>query len=256
MRRFPVGPLYRWTFERSVVACVSRYTQNILNRAAPRAKSLVIPNGVDAALLTAAAATVEPFAKDGPVVLFVGGVKARKGALQLAQAMARVREQCPGVLCIIAGSLTAEPDYVARVRAEIGRLNLTQTVLLPGHVSHADLMRWYRTADLFCVPSINDGWRFEGFGLVHLEAGAFGLPAIGTRECGAADAIDDGVTGLLVSQSNIDDELPDAIVRVLRDPALRAAMGGANKAKAEHMTWDAVAKQYVALYEAELKARR
>ena len=156
---------------------------------------------------------------------------------------------------VIAGSLKAEPEYVAQLRAEIARRRLSETVLLPGHVSHEDLMRWYRTADVFCVPSMNDGWRFEGFGQVHLEAGAFGVPAIGTRECGAADAIDDGVTGLLVSQMTIETELPQAILRLLDDAALRTRMGEANRAKAEQTTWESVAAQYIALYEKELKSR-
>lgn len=255
MRRWPVGALYRWAFDRSVSGCVSRYTQSVLAKAAPDAKSVVINNAVDAAGLAASAAAVEPFPKTGPVVLFVGGVKRRKGALELAQAMASVREQIPGVLCVIAGSHSGEPAYVAQIRAEIDRLGLPDTVRLTGRIDHHDLMRWYRTADLFVVPSMNDGWRFEGFGLVHLEAAAFGLPAIGTRECGAADAIDDDETGLLVSQGNIAAELPAAILRILGDDALRTQMGAAAKAKAERMTWTAVAEQYATLYAAELMAR-
>lgn len=253
MRRFPVGWLYRRAFEASTAVAISHYTQRVLLRAAPKTRSSVIVPGVDAAGLLASAADAQPFPKRGPVVLFVGAVKARKGALQLVRAIARVREQYPEVQGVIAGSLKAEAGYVALLRAEIARLNLEETILLPGHISHADLMRWYRTADLFCVPSMNDGWRFEGFGQVHLEAGVFGIPAIGTRECGAADAVEDGITGLLVSQANIDRELPEAILRLLDDPALRLRMGEANRDKAERTTWESVAAQYILLYEHELK---
>ena len=255
MRRFPVGALYRRAFEAASTVAISHYTQQVLLRAAPKTRSSVIVLGVDAAGLIQSAADAQPFPKRGPVVLFVGAVKARKGAVQLVRAIARVRERHPDVQCVIAGSVKAEPDYVAHLRAEIVRLNLEQTVLLPGHVSHEDLMRWYRTADLFCVPSMNDGWRFEGFGQVHLEAGAFGIPAIGTRECGAADAIDEGVTGLLVSQLSIETELPEAILKLLDDPALRARMGEANRSKAERTTWESVAARYIALYENELMSR-
>jgi glycosyltransferase involved in cell wall biosynthesis len=255
MRRFPASALYRSAFESSVTVAISHYTEQVLLRAAPKTRSEVIALGVDAAGFAASAAGAQPFAKRGPVVLFVGAVKARKGTLQLVQAIARVRELYPDVRCVVAGSLKAEPDYVAQLRAEIVRLDLNETVLLPGHVSHEDLMRWYRTADLFCVPSMNVGWRFEGFGQVHLEAGAFGLPAIGTRECGAADAIDDGITGLLVSQMNIEAELPEAILKLLGDPALRMRMGEANRSKAERTTWESVAAQYRVLYEKELASR-
>lgn len=255
MRRFPVGALYRRAFESASTVAISRYTQQVLLRAAPQTRSSVIVLGVDAAGLVKSAADAQPFPKRGPVILFVGAVKARKGAVQLVEAIAHVRERHPAVQCVIAGSLKAEPDYVAHLRAEIVRLNLEETVLLPGHISHEDLMRWYRTADLFCVPSMNDGWRFEGFGQVHLEAGAFGIPAIGTRECGASDAIDEGETGLLVSQASIEAELPEAILKLLDDPVLRARMGEANRRKAERTTWEHVAAQYAAHYENELMSR-
>ena len=256
MRRFPIGALYRRAFESSATVAISHYTEQVLLRAAPKTSSNVIVLGVDAAELTASAANVQPFPKRDQVILFVGAVNARKGALQLVQAISRVRERYPEVQCVVVGSLKAEPEYVAHLRAEIVRLKLEETVLLPGHISHEDLMRWYRTADLFCVPSMNDGWRFEGFGQVHLEAGAFGIPAIGTRECGAADAIDDGVTGYLVSQLNIEAELPAAIIKLLEDSAVRLRMGAANQSKAEHTTWESVAAQYIVLYEKELAARR
>lgn len=252
MRRFPVGALYRKAFESASTVAISHYTEQVLRRAAPKTRSSVIVLGVDASGLIKSAADAQPFPKRGPVVLFVGAVKARKGAVQLVRAIARVRQRYPDVQCVIAGSLKAEPDYVAHLRTEIVRLKLEHSMLLPGHISHEDLMRWYRTADLFCVPSMNDGWRFEGFGQVYLEAGAFAIPAIGTRECGAADAIDDGVTGLLVSQSTVEIDLPAAILKLLDDPDLRARMGEANRDKAEQTTWTSVATQYITHYENEL----
>ena len=143
MRRFPVSALYRSAFEAATTVAISRYTQQVLLHAAPKTRSNVIVLGVDAAGLTASAPSIQPFPKRGPVVLFVGAVKARKGALELTRAIAHVRERYPNVLCVIAGSLKAEPEYVAQLRAEIARRRLSETVLLPGHVSHEDLMRWY-----------------------------------------------------------------------------------------------------------------
>ena len=65
-------------------------------------------------------------------------------------------------------------------------------------------------------------------GLV-LAAGAAGLPVIGTRDCGAEDAIDHQTTGLLVSQERLDSELPQAILRILTQPELAARMGAAGR---------------------------
>ena len=63
------------------------------------------------------------------------------------------------------------------------------------------------------MASLNVGWKFEGFGLTLLEASAAGLPVIGTRDCGAEDAVIEGETGLLVAQSDLEHELAS------RDPA-------------------------------------
>ena len=132
---------------------------------------------------------------------------------------------------------------MAKVRATILELDLSDCVHLLGHVPEAVLMGWYHAADVFAVPSMNDGWRFEGYGLIYLEAGAAGLAVIGTTENGGEDAIEDGVTGLLIPQSRVADELPRAILRLLHDPALAAQMGASGREKAARQTWDQVAAE-------------
>jgi phosphatidylinositol alpha-1,6-mannosyltransferase len=185
-------------------------------------------------------------------VLSVGAVKRRKGTLELVQAMAAVRRHIPDVQCVILGSLDAESGYVEGVRAAIAALGLEDCVYLPGRVPDETLLGWYSAADVFVLPSMNDSWKFEGYGLVHLEASAAGLPVVGTTDCGAADAIEDGVTGLLVPQAGIAETLPGAILSILNDPVRARQMGGAGREKAQRQTWDHVAQQMIALYEAEL----
>lgn len=252
-RRWPVGGLYRRAFERSMVACISSYTQDVLRLNAPRARSVVIPNGVNAQRWQDAARGLLPFAKDGPVVLFVGALKRRKGVLALIRAMPAVLERVPNATCIVVGSLTAEPETAAEARRLVDALDLASRVRLLGHVSHTDLLRWYKTADLFVVPSMNDGLRFEGFGLVYLEAASLGVPSVGTWECGARDAIDHEQTGLLVSQARVDEELPAAIIRLLTDPARLRAMGMAAREKANRTSWRQTAVQYIDLYGSVLR---
>jgi glycosyltransferase involved in cell wall biosynthesis len=245
-RRWPVGRLYRGAFQGGTMVCVSHYTESVARAIMPGLRTVVVNNGVD----------VERFAhlpplhipKRGPTVLAVGGVKARKGTLELVRAMAVVRAALPDAQCVILGGQAAEPDYTARVRAEILALGLDDGVHLPGHVPEAELMAWYGAADVFALPSINDGWKFEGYGLVHLEASAAGLPVIGTTDCGAEDAIEDGVTGLLIPQDTIAAALPDAILRLLRNPALAKQMGAAGRERAAQHTWAQVARRMLAVY--------
>ena len=138
----------------------------------PGARPAVIPNGIDAERF---ARPVAAPLTQGPTVLSVGPPKPRKGTLELLRAMARVVAELPQARCVIIGNLHDSPDYVDRVRAEIRRLGLEQRVTLAGQVDETTLLGWYAAAQVFALPSMNIGPRFEGFGLAYLEAGAAGL---------------------------------------------------------------------------------
>lgn len=249
-RRFPAGLIYARALRRAHLLCVSSYTASVARATLPGVRATVIPNGIDPARF--AHLPPRPADAGGPLVLSVGAIKPRKGALELVRALALVRRTIPDVRCALVGNLDAMPDYVRRVRAEIDALGLADAVHLPGHVDEAALLGWYAAADVFALPSLNDprSGAFEGYGLVHMEASATGLPVIGTRDSGAVDAIDDGVTGLLVPQAGVEAHLAEAICALLSDPARARRMGEAGRARAARQTWDHVATQTLAAYAA------
>lgn len=249
IRRWPISRLYRHAYEQAQLVCVSPYTEQVVQRLVPTARTTVIHNGVDAARF--ADLTRQPAGR--PTILTVGGVKRRKGTLELIQALAVVRQRLPDVQCIIIGTLNAEPSYVQQVREAIATHNLTPQVQLLGFVDEDVLHQWYAAAHVFVLPSINVGWKFEGFGLVHLEASAAGLPVIGTTQTGAEAAIEHGITGLLVEQAQVAEALPQAIMQVLQNPQLAQQMRIAGRAKAQRQTWGAVAAQLISQYEAALR---
>jgi phosphatidylinositol alpha-1,6-mannosyltransferase len=224
----------------------------------PGLRTVVVNNGIDVERfnlkipISVGEGANQGSSRPSPTLLTVGGVKARKGTLELVRAVAVVRERVPDVQCIVVGSTDAEPGYTARVRAAIADLGLAENVHLLGFVPDEVLLGWYSAADVFVLPSINAGWKFEGYGLAHLEASAAGLPVIGTTDCGAEDALDDGVTGLLVPQAQVEQALPEAILDLLTDKDRAARMGAAGRAKAQQQTWDHVAGQMIDLYTAAL----
>lgn len=248
MRKPPVNQIYARALKNSLLVCVSHYTAKQAQIALPGIQTTVIPNGIDPERFAA----LPPLPKDGHTILSVGAVKRRKGILELVRAVARIRERIANVRCVIVGSLTMEPDYVSELQAEIATLNLKDAVQLTGRVSDDELKSWYARADIFALPSQNIGWKFEGFGLSLLEASAAGLPVIGSRDCGAEDAIEDGVTGFLVSQQNAEAGLADALLKLLGNPELRASMGAAGRERAFRMTWNATAEQLVEVYRQRL----
>lgn len=247
--RFPLSRWYHRAFNRASIIAISHYAERIAQTVFPHARTCTVPLATDITRYGDIPVERPP----QPMILSVGGIKPRKGTLPLVRALARVRDQIPDVRCVIVGNPAEGSDYTRQVRAEIDRLGLHDCVTITGFIPEDALRAYYAQAAVFSLPSMNSGWMFEGFGLVHLEASSAGLPVIGTRDCGCEDAVDHEQTGLLVSQSNIDDELPVALIRLLGDASLRYQMGKAGREKARRWTWDDLASEYLAVYSDLLK---
>lgn len=250
MRPFPINELYRRAFQRSQLICVSQYTARVAHDIIPDIQTHVVNNGVDVTRFLNPPPL--PVPKTRPTVITAGGIKPRKGTLQLVEAMTVVREQIPDVQCLIMGNPNETTAYSARVKETIQRLNLEDTVTIMGFVDD-DLMRaWFGAADVFALPSINDGWWFEGFGLVVMEASAAGTAVVGTDQCGVADAIQHDVTGRIVSQDHVVEALPQALLEILSNPEKARQMGDAGRIYAQTQTWDTVAQTVIRLYQSHI----
>jgi phosphatidyl-myo-inositol dimannoside synthase len=162
-----------------------------------------------------------------PLVLSVSRLVPRKGQDLLLGAVARAREECPDLACVIVGEGTDRE----RLQAQVRELGLTEHAFLPGRVE--DLAEAYSAATLFALLSRHvpeRGW-WEGFGIVYREAGQFGLPVVATRVGGIPDAVEDGETGFLVPQDDVE-AAAAAIVRIVRDPELARRLGEAGRERA------------------------
>jgi glycosyltransferase involved in cell wall biosynthesis len=115
----------------------------------------------------------------GPLqLLFLGIVIPRKGLLPLLSALAGVDRELWRLTVV--GSLDFDPAHAAAVREQVDQLGLADSVQFIGPCSDDRLVEIMRASHLFCMP-----YAYEGFGIALLEAMAFGLPAIGSRD-GAA----------------------------------------------------------------------
>ena len=231
------------------VVCVSRFTRDKLLERLKLTNLTVIHNGHD--LLPADGAEREQLAVDGgPVIVAVGALKPRKGYHVALRAVAQLTDRFPDLRYYMVGD-DGDRKYVERLRREIADLGLEQRAIITGSVSDSRLRAFYRRADLFLLTPVNVGRSFEGFGIAYLEANAFGKPVVGSLGCGAEEAIEDGVNGLLAPQ---DDEAAIAAraATILSDPNLARRLGEAGRARAEQQTWAAVARQYLELYEQAL----
>jgi phosphatidyl-myo-inositol dimannoside synthase len=111
-------------------------------------------------------------------------------------------------------------------------LGLRNRVHFTGYISDDEKWRLLRKSDVFVMPSrIDPRAQHEGFGIAFVEAAAFGLPSIGSREGGIPDAVLDGKTGILIQQDS-PEELAEALAVLYRDPGKRMALGRAGMERA------------------------
>lgn len=170
-----------------------------------------------------------------PVVLSVGMVKPRKGYHISLNAFAHLQMRFPEAVYNIVGR---PPDQAYRTYLEgiIRRAELRGVRFL-GTIDPAQLDRLYREASIFLLLSQEVDRHFEGFGLVFLEAGAYGLPSVGSRSGGIPDVVIDGETGFVVDPLDAE-AAGQAMIRLVEDPALSSRMGLGGRGRAEHLTWD------------------
>lgn len=188
--------------------------------------------------------------RGAPVVLSVGMVKTRKGYHVSLQAFAVFRKRFPGAIYRIVGP-PPEGEYRQLLEGIIRREHLDGVQFL-GTVDPAQLDRLYREATIFLLLSQDLDLRFEGFGIVYLEAGAYGLPVVGSRSGGIPDAVTDGETGYLVDPADAE-AAGMAMVRLAENPVLSSQMGLAGRSRAERLTWDRYAEEQWTEYQKVLK---
>ena len=161
-----------------------------------------------------------------------------KGHDTAIRALPLVRAIVPGVRYLIAGDGPLR-DYLARVA---GSLGVRAAVQFLGDVPEDVLPGLYRSADVLLTlsrESATEGGA-EGFGIVCLEAAASGIPVVAGRSGGLPDAVEDGVTGILVDPTDIG-AAAEAIVSLLTESARARAMGEAGRKRVlERFTWEKV----------------
>jgi len=173
---------------------------------------------------------------EGPTLLSVARQYPRKNTEDLLRALPAVREAVPGTRLRIVGD-GPERGRLESLRA---RLDLGRSVRFLGAVrDRARLRAEYFSADLFCLPTLQ-----EGFGIVFLEAMAAGLPVVACDAAAVPEVVRDGETGVLVPPRDVD-ALARAVVSLLRDPDGRSRMGARGRRIVERYDWPRVARRFL-----------
>ena len=230
------------------VVCVSNSVRDIVVRdglAASRKTHVIPSNGIDPARFRPRSETRADALRirrelgipdDAFVAGFVGRLVADKGVDDMLEALKRV----PNAWFLVVGGNIAD-DHLPEQTAD--RLRKRAHVVQVGRV--AEPAPYYAAMDLLLFASYR-----EGLPNVPLEAAACELPVVGYRVTGVVDAVEDGVTGMLVPQKDTG-ALGAAISRYVGHPTLRATHGSAGRSRVlEQFTQLATWKAWEALYRA------
>jgi phosphatidylinositol alpha-1,6-mannosyltransferase len=196
----------------------------------------VVPPGVDTtrfvpldATARAAARARFGFSTEDEIVLGVSRLVPRKGFDTVIRAVGTLAKSRPRLRLVLASTGRDEK----RLRSLASATGAPVTFL--GRVDHADLPALYGCSDVFAMMCRNRwaGLEQEGFGIVFVEAAACGIPQVAGDSGGAADAVLDGVTGYVMSETTDSDGLARRIDALLSDPVLWRDMSAASRRRAE-----------------------
>jgi glycosyltransferase involved in cell wall biosynthesis len=190
-------------------------------------------------------------------LLSVGSLErslAYKGFDTVIHALPVALKRMPNTRYIIVG----DGDDRKRLEKLTAELQLESQVAFVGSVSDEQLAEYYRSCDVFVLPSKaaakNRSWEGEGFGRVYVEAALAGKPVVGSLGGGAAEAVLDGKTGFLVDPSSVE-QTARAIIQLLENPTLGTQMGCQGRKWAmENFTQEALRKRLAGLIQLEFGA--
>ncbi len=231
----------------AVIVSAGEYAAGEARRVAGPAmpQVLVVPPGVDTerfrpldAAARAAARARLGVAPDAPLVVGVSRLVPRKGFDVLIDAAAELAPRHPDLVVAIGGTGRDRARLEDRVAAR------RAPVRLLGRVVDAELPALIGCADAFAMLCRNrwGGLEQEGFGIVFVEAAACGVAQIAGRSGGAAEAVVDGRTGVVVDEPADARAVALAVEDLLADRGRLASMGAAARERAvSELSWDVLA---------------
>jgi glycogen(starch) synthase len=197
-------------------------------------RSSVIFNG-----LNLPAVLPKPLSAETPRLLCLGRLHRQKGFDLALSALATIIDRFPHIRLTVAGDGPERPALERQVR----QLNLSDVVDFVGWVSPDKVPELLNTATIVLMPS-----RWEGFGLVALEAASMARPVIASRVGGLPEVVAHGETGFLVETEN-SWALAGAIDFLLTNHERATQMGQSGRSRAQKLfNWERCVEAYDTLY--------
>jgi len=172
------------------------------------------------------------------MAVYLGGFSPHKNLTALVNAFARIAasQEFADLQLVLVGDTTGDAflTCVGALVEQIKALGLENRVVFAGYLGDEDVVVLLNLASVLVLPSL-----MEGFGLPAVEAAACGCPVVATKESPLAGLLGEGC----ISVGTGEEEIADAMARVLSSKALQAHMRERGLEAASRLTWPAAARQ-------------
>jgi phosphatidylinositol alpha-1,6-mannosyltransferase len=216
-----------------VLAINQRTREDIINLGAHEERVRIMYPGINPTQLTQmsdAEALLKTLRITKPYILTVARLVARKGIDDLLRACTSIQTH----QLIIVGD-GPEKNNLKNISQE-----LSSNTIFTGPLSDEDIHALYSRATLFALTPKELPGDYEGFGIVYIEAGYFGLPVVGTNTGGVPEAVLHQKTGILVEPENIP-AITSAITSLLDNPEVSAHYGAVSKERVlKEFQWNTI----------------
>jgi len=227
-------------FSCNKLVAVSKFTRNLLPAWILKRKDItVVPNGIDICNMPIVDSSV--LLQGNPRLLTVGNVTPRKGQQRVIKALPSLVKAYPNVHYHVVGLPTFKQQFYDLAC----KLGVERHVTFHGRVNTFDeLASLYISSDVFLLLSENqsDG-DVEGFGIVVLEAGYYGLPTVGAKNCGIADAICENYNGYLVDGDD-KNRIVEAVGKCMKN---NESLSRQSNLWSQRHSWDKIIEQIIDL---------
>jgi glycosyltransferase involved in cell wall biosynthesis len=227
-----------------LLVTVSKYSSRKMIQlySVDKAKIRVVPNGVDTERFKPSGeceALKHQIRKDNKLcVLFVGRLIPRKGLPFLIEAAKHIVKEYSQTMFVIVG----DGPLKNSLKASLEKMNLTSNFVFLGNVHESVLPALYNCADVFVLPSIQ-----EGQGIALLEAQATAKPVVAFDVGGVREAVLNNETGFLMKPDS--HLLAEAVMKLLASHSLREKMGSKGREfVSSRFSWDVCAQRMLQVY--------
>lgn len=237
-------PFVSWSLRNAdVVHAVSKYCKKIAEQLGAK-RVVVIPNGVDVdkfkPLDKSEIREKYGFSEEDKILISTSRLTPKNGIDILIKAIARLPSEIRQELKVL---ILGEGPQKSELEFLIKRLGLNDIISLFGYIPHEKLPEYLNLANIFCRPSLD-----EGFGISFIEAMACKLSVVGTPVGGITDIIENGKNGLFV-KPNDDKDLAEKLNELITNNSLCEELAKEGyKTVYNRFTWDVVLEEMEKLY--------